>query len=104
MSSPSVSRDGPSPPGPVPDGVAGRAEALVAAARHRLPQLARSGAYVVTRPARAVAFWSAIALPFLHLGLLWDGLATTSETTTFLVLLAANLVALYIGHGHGQGE
>ena len=49
------------------------------------------------RPVRAAAFWSAVALPFLNVALLANGLSTAAETTAFLALLVANLVALYVG-------
>lgn len=101
MSSPSIPGDGPSPlsrslPEAVPESVA---EVLVAT-RQVLPRLAREGADALTRPVRALAFWSAIALPFLNMALLFHGLSSTADTTTFLVLVVANLVALYVGHSY----
>lgn len=50
-------------------------------------------------PVRFVAFWIAIALPFLYLPLLVGGLEGT-EPAVFVVLLTVNLVALVAGHGH----
>ncbi|ELY95690.1 hypothetical protein C483_01054 [Natrialba hulunbeirensis JCM 10989] len=53
---------------------------------------------------RALAFWSAIGLPFVHIPLLFTGLSTWVETTMFLLLLGCNLVALYVGHEHCQSN
>ena len=50
-------------------------------------------------PVRFVAFWIAVALPFLYLPLLVGGLRG-SGPTVFAALLAANLVALVVGHGY----
>jgi hypothetical protein len=50
-------------------------------------------------PIRFVAFWIAVALPFLYLPLVAGGL-NGGEPTAFLGLLATNVVALVVGHGH----
>jgi|APHM01.1.fsa_nt_gi hypothetical protein len=63
----------------------------------RLRQTLGSAVGVAGRPVRAAAFWSAVALPFLNLALLANGLSTTAETTAFLALLVTNAVALYVG-------
>ena len=53
----------------------------------------------VVTPVTAAAFWSAVALPFLHLPLLLlTGLSSQSTTTAFLALIALNVVALLVGH------
>jgi hypothetical protein len=53
----------------------------------------------VVTPVTAVAFWSAVALPFLHLPLLLaTGLSNESTATAFLALLGLNVVALLVGH------
>ncbi len=65
------------------------------------PRVSRLGA-AVQRPARAAAFWTAVALPVLQLALLADGLATPSETITFLVLMVLNMFALLVGHSYRQ--
>jgi len=49
---------------------------------------------------RAAAFWSAVALPFLNVALLANGLSTAAETTAFVALLVANVLALYVGQPH----
>ena len=50
-------------------------------------------------PVRFVAFWAAVALPFLYVPLLFDGI-DGGRAIVFLGLLAANAVALVVGHGH----
>lgn len=52
-------------------------------------------------PLRAGAFWAAIVLPFLYLPLLVGGLAG-SELVAFFGLMAANAVALLVGHDYGR--
>lgn len=51
-------------------------------------------------PTQFLSFWIAIALPFVHLPLLAQGLGDPTVTLTFFVLLAANVLALYVGHGY----
>jgi hypothetical protein len=53
------------------------------------------------KPVRFLGFWSAVALPFLHIPLLLTGLDGSAETGAFLALFALNVVALVVGHGHG---
>ncbi|MFB6129544.1 MAG: hypothetical protein ABEJ28_01835 [Salinigranum sp.] len=69
----------------------------------RIARLAtfRQGAQFVTGPLRFVAFWAAVALPFLYLPLLFGGLEG-DQTSVFLGLLALNAFALVVGHGYGQ--
>ncbi len=57
----------------------------------------------VLSPVRVLAFWTAVALPFLYLPLLGTGLDSAATTTAFLALLAANAVCLLVGHAHGDG-
>ncbi len=55
------------------------------------------------RPLRAIAFWSAIALPFLYIPLLlMEGLGSGSHMTAFLTLVALHVVSVVIGHRHGS--
>lgn len=49
---------------------------------------------------RRMAFWAAVALPFLHVPLLATGLDSPSVTLAFVGLLALNLLALLVGHRH----
>ncbi|MHB9286746.1 hypothetical protein ACKVMT_06860 [Halobacteriales archaeon Cl-PHB] len=49
-------------------------------------------------PLKGVAFWAAVALPFLHLPLLAAGLATEGRTMAFVALLTMNVAALLVGH------
>ncbi|WP_049896726.1 hypothetical protein [Natrialba chahannaoensis] len=60
--------------------------------------------YPLSLRVRALAFWSAIALPIIYIPLLFTGLSTWVETTMFLLLLGCNLVALYVGHEHCQSN
>lgn len=49
---------------------------------------------------RKAGFWAAVALPFLHLPLLLSGIETSVEATAFVSLVAANVLALVVGHQH----
>ena len=51
-------------------------------------------------PVRALAFWLAVVLPFAYLPLLAGGIGTEADLFTFAGLVAANAVALLVGHGH----
>ena len=53
-------------------------------------------------PIRGVAFWTAIALPFLYIPLLATGLQSTAVRTAFGVLVLANAVALLVGHSYAR--
>ncbi|MHC3436868.1 hypothetical protein ACYJ1Y_01940 [Natrialbaceae archaeon A-gly3] len=67
--------------------------------RDRLPRrLPRS----LKQPVQFLGFWSAIALPFVHIPLLLQGLDGPHVTAAFLTLLAVNLFALYVGHDYNQ--
>lgn len=48
----------------------------------------------------AVAFWTAIVLPFLYVPLLFIGLDTTVQQVLFLVLIGLNVVMVVLGHRH----
>lgn len=61
----------------------------------------RLGATALTGPLRILAFWSAIALPFLYVPLLIGGLEG-GQATVFTGLLLLNALALVVGHGHRQ--
>lgn len=51
---------------------------------------------------QAIAFWSAIALPFLYIPLLFSGLTSTAQILAFVALVALNIAALYFGHRYRQ--
>jgi len=51
-------------------------------------------------PVRAGAFWAAVLLPFLSVGLVLVGVQSTVGYLALLVLVAANVVALIVGHGY----
>ena len=53
-------------------------------------------------PAQFLSFWIAIALPFIHVPLLAQGLGDPTVTLTFVALLGVNALALYLGHGYNQ--
>ena len=50
-------------------------------------------------PIRFVGFWAAVALPFLYVPLLFDGI-DGGRALVFLGLLVANVVALVVGHDY----
>ncbi|MDL5361509.1 hypothetical protein [Halalkalicoccus sp. NIPERK01] len=56
----------------------------------------------LARPIEAIAFWSAIALPFLYLPLLVSGLGSTAQLTAFLALLALHAVTIVGGHRYNR--
>ena len=56
----------------------------------------------IFRPIEAIAFWTAIVLPFLYVPLLFVGLETSAELAAFLGLVALNIVAFIIGQGYKQ--
>lgn len=49
---------------------------------------------------KAVAFWAAVILPFATLGVLANGLDSTSQYAILTVLLVANVLALVVGHDY----
>ncbi|WP_199174927.1 hypothetical protein [Halegenticoccus soli] len=55
----------------------------------------------VFRSVQLVAFWLAVVLPLVLLGLIAVGVNGT-WLPLFLSLLALNAVALALGHGYGQ--
>lgn len=59
-------------------------------------------AEVLRRPFEALAFWSAVLLPFAYVPLLVGGFETTSSVALFGALLVANAVALLVGHDHNR--
>lgn len=59
----------------------------------------REGVRVLAAPFRVVAFWMAIALPFLYLPLLYRGLSG-QEATVLIGLVALNGLALVLGHDY----
>lgn len=64
-------------------------------------QFTGAGRTAAVEPARAVAFYAAIALPFVYLPLLANGV-TTGQLTVLVGLLLANAAALVLGHGYGS--
>jgi len=58
--------------------------------------------HALTTPIEVVGFWSAIALPFLYVPLLFAGISSQAELLTFVGLLALNVAALLAGHDHNR--
>ena len=54
--------------------------------------------------ARAVAFWAAVVLPFVSLGVLFAGPVTRLDLLLLLALLSANVVALYAGRSYAPSR
>ncbi|MFC6716090.1 hypothetical protein ACFQGT_17450 [Natrialbaceae archaeon GCM10025810] len=52
--------------------------------------------------AQFLSFWVAVALPFVHVPLLAQGLGEPGVALPFFALLAINVAALYLGHGYKQ--
>jgi hypothetical protein len=71
----------------------------------RLARRAIIAAYGVTANslvlARAAAFWTAVVLPFVFLGMLARGSPVLADPVTVGLFVATNVAALYVGHGHG---
>lgn len=71
-------------------------------AGERLPEHAVSLIAQIARSLEAVAFWSAIALPFLYVPLLVNGVGTTAQLTAFLTLLAFHALAIVGGYRYNR--
>lgn len=56
----------------------------------------------IARPLEAAAFWSAIALPFLYVPLLFGGLVTNAQLTAFLTLLGFHALAIVGGYRYNR--
>lgn len=65
------------------------------------PATLRTGLQLVGAPIQFLAFWLAVTLPFLYLPLLVNGMQG-EQVTVFGTLLALNVAALVVGHGHGR--
>jgi|AntRauTorckE6833_2_1112554.scaffolds.fasta_scaffold42079_2 hypothetical protein len=64
-----------------------------------LPAPAAAVAATLLAPVRAVAFWSAVALPFVYLPLIATG-AVWDRPLVFCAMLLLNGVAFLAGHSH----
>lgn len=56
------------------------------------------------RPLEAMAFWAAVALPFVYLPLLVTGLDTTAEAIAVAALVTAHVLALVLGHRYRSDD
>ncbi|MFC6824517.1 hypothetical protein [Halopelagius fulvigenes] len=65
------------------------------------PATLQTGLEILFAPIRFLAFWLAVTLPFLYLPLLISGLQG-EQVTVFGTLLALNVAALVVGHGHAR--
>lgn len=54
----------------------------------------------LAEPIRVLGFWSAIVLPVVYVPLLAAGLTSSTRSAVFFACLLANVLALYVGHGH----
>jgi hypothetical protein len=77
-----------------------RTRRFVATVRGVAPHLSSRGTRSVSRLVRRIAFWAAICIPLVLLGLLGTGLSTLHESLLFVTLVAAELMALIVGHAH----
>lgn len=68
----------------------------------RLPEHAVPLLAAIARSLEAVAFWSAIALPFLYVPLLVSGLGTSAQLSAFLTLLALHALAIVGGYRYNR--
>lgn len=68
----------------------------------RLPEHAAPLLAATVRLLEAVAFWSAIALPFLYVPLLVSGVGTTAQLTAVLTLLALHALAIVGGYRYNR--
>lgn len=68
----------------------------------RLPEHAVPLLAAIARSLEAVAFWSAIALPFLYVPLLVSGLGTSAQLSAFLTLLALHAFAIIGGYRYNR--
>lgn len=68
----------------------------------RLNGTVPSVSHSLLTPLRAIAFWTAIALPFLYVPLLASGLESGSLRMAFALLVVANVITLIVGHPYAR--
>lgn len=68
----------------------------------RLPEHAAPLLSAIARSLEAASFWSAIALPFLYVPLLVNGLGTTAQLSAFLTLLVLHALAIVGGYRYNR--
>lgn len=61
-------------------------------------------ASIVVSTVRTVAFWIAVALPFLYVPLLLGGGTGANVLLSVAALVVVNVVALVVGHGHRRDD
>lgn len=55
---------------------------------------------LLRRPVEALAFWAAVALPFVYLPLVASGFESPTGALFFVALVVVNVLALLVGHGY----
>ena len=61
------------------------------------------GIGTLLRPIEAVGFWAAVGLPFVYMPLVLTGIGTPTEQAAAGILIAAHVVALFLGR-HYRAE
>lgn len=56
----------------------------------------------IPSPLKAGAFWTAVLLPFITVALVLAGVVMTTDYATLGVLVAANVLALLVGHDYSR--
>ncbi|WP_049896492.1 hypothetical protein [Natrialba chahannaoensis] len=67
---------------------------------HQAESATNSARNVLKGSTQFLCFWTAVALPFVYLPLLAQGLGDPRATLIFLGLLGINILTLYIGHDY----
>jgi hypothetical protein len=62
----------------------------------------KSARSYLSGPLEALAFWSAVFLPFCLLGLFMSGFDGPTDYFVFTALVVANVVAVLVGHDYRQ--
>lgn len=70
---------------------------------NNLPEIREQFTGTVARSVQAVAFWLAVALPFLYVPLVLNGFSG-QEVVAFVALLAVNVVSLVVSHDYHREE
>lgn len=68
----------------------------------RVDETVPSIGHSLLAPIRGIAFWIAVALPFLYVPLLASGLQSSSVRLAFATLVVCNAVALLVGHPYAR--
>ncbi|MES3516909.1 MAG: hypothetical protein PPP58_04500 [Natronomonas sp.] len=66
-----------------------------------LREIADNSLSLVVRGVRAIAFWTAVVLPFLYVPALYS-VEPAFRTSVVAALLTINLLSVVVGHSHPQ--